>query len=166
MPESPENFARLRSMANEIVKRLHTIPALDHGKIFQFQDYHGFSKTRLPEDFLQKVLALHGETKENMQIEIVGVHADLTNEVHKHENSDAFVVILGLHTNFAEPFNAQAYKNNHWEFVTEGQEIEIPRGTPHGFTVAVNAGSLFFLSIQTPPIVDEHGTDDYVKVIS
>lgn len=166
MTDPAKNFGRLRSMAKEILARLHDVPALDHAKIFQFQDYHGFSKTRLPDDFLNKVLALCGETKDNMQIEIVGVHADLTNEVHKHENSDAFVVVLGKHENFSEPFNAQTYKNNHWEFVSEGQEIEIPRGTPHGFTVAMNGGNLFFLSIQTPPIVDEHGTDDYIKVLS
>lgn len=167
MLESPEKqMSRLRAMAQEIVGRLHNIPALDHGKIFHFEDYHGFSKTRLPEDFYSKVLALHGETPENMQIEIVGVHADLTDEVHVHEKSDAFIIVLGLQTNFAKPFNAQAYIGGQWQFVEEGMEIEIPRGTPHGFTVALNGGALFFLSIQSPPIVGEDGVDDYVKVIS
>lgn len=157
-------FEKLRSISKDIIEQLKNIPATDHGKTFAFQDYHGFSKTRLPNNMLEPLLQKHAEKKENLQIEIVGVHADLTDEVHIHRKSDAFVVILGRTTNFAEPFSAQGYMKNEWQFVDEGQEIEIPRETPHGFTVSANGGNLFFLSIQSPPIVGEDGTDDYTKV--
>lgn len=154
----------LKVITKNIIESLKGIPASKHAEFFSFQDYHGFSKSRLPDSLLEKVLASSGLAKEQVQIEIVGVSSDLSDEVHLHEESDAFVVVLGPNTNFPEPSKASSFLNNVWVPISEDQEIKIPKGTPHGFTVS-DGGSLYFLSVQSPPIVDEHGEDDYVKIV-
>jgi mannose-6-phosphate isomerase-like protein (cupin superfamily) len=161
--EPTSSFEKLRGISTDILDKLKKTPAEEHSRLLSFQDYHGFSKTRLPDDVLEEVLSGAGLTNEQLQVEIVGVNSDLTHEVHLHKESDAYVIVLGRGTNFEGPKNAKQFQGGKWIEVSENQEIQIPKGTPHGFTVE-DGGVLYFLSLQLPPIVDEQGDDDYVPV--
>lgn len=128
-----------------------------------FEDYHGFQKSRLPSSVLAKVLLSRGLTEADVQIEVVRADRDLTSEVHYHEAAAAYITILGAELGFENPQGGRYFLEHAWHLAIPGQEIPIEAGVPHGFTVDAG-GRLYFLSVQSPPIVRENGHDDYFKV--
>lgn len=132
------------------------------GRTLEFVDYHGFQKSRFSEDLLNEMLRPFHCTADDVQVEFIHVTSDLTDEVHYHEGSIAFVYVLGATEGFAEPQDAIAYKDGAWIAMKQGEWWMIPPKTVHGFSV-LPGGELYFLSVQTPPIV--HGTsDDYHRM--
>lgn len=125
-------------------------------------DYHGFLKSRLPEEFLASVLDPFNLTADDVQIEVVEVTKDLSHEVHYHEAAYAYCVGMGEKYHVAPPQKAKAFLNDHWFSFNDGDSVEIPQRVKHGFTIE-EGGILNFLSVQAPPIVG-HGHDDYVRV--
>jgi quercetin dioxygenase-like cupin family protein len=125
-------------------------------------DYHGFAKSRLPEEFQKKVLWSYKLTPSEVQIEVIKVTTDLRHEIHYHAEAFAYVVGLGSREHLPEPRGASVYLGHSWKSFAAGEKLEIPAGTNHGFTVE-EGGELWFLSIQTPPIVDGQGRDDYYR---
>ncbi len=106
-----------------------------------------------------KLLKPFGYEPNQLQIEIVQVNQDLSDQVHYHQFSHAFIYVLSNENNFPDPINALAYTNDQWESISKHYHSLISPNTPHGFTVKQN-GLLYFLSVQTPPIVHD-GFDDY-----
>lgn len=127
------------------------------------KDYHGFEKGRIPSEALETIAARYAVTAEELQVELVRVTKDLSDEVHVHHHSRAYCIILGKQEGLETPRDAFAYIDNQWSSVREGEAINIPPQTAHGFTVK-RGGILYFLSVQTPPIEDGHGHDDYERV--
>ncbi len=123
-------------------------------------DYHGFGKWRFPKKLTKHALGGMNLDVDKLQVEIIRVTTDLRHEVHLHKEAYAVTIVLGNWHHFLNPLFAQAYIGEQWEEVAENQVINIPPHTPHGFTVN-GKGVLYFLSIQTPPIVGDDGRDDY-----
>ncbi|HYO56139.1 hypothetical protein [Archangium sp.] len=126
-------------------------------------DYHGFAKVRIPGEKLDPIAARHGADGQDIQAEIVGVMCDLSREGHVHKNAWAYCTVLGAKEHFEQVRGGYVRKWNEWMPVKSGDVIDIPPGTPHTFSVAPG-GTLYFLSVQSPPIVDEHGEDDYYQI--
>lgn len=147
----------LKLIANEILSVL--IRDKDIPKNLVFIDYHGFAKSYLPENLVSNLLKSFGYNAEQLQIEIVRVNSDLTDQIHYHQFSHAFICVLSQENNFPDPESAFAFKNNKWQAISENFQLLIPPNTPHGFTVS-HSGQLYFLSVQTPPIVN-NSFDDY-----
>lgn len=152
----------LKEIADKVLENLRQLPADEMKAIVNMGDYHGFLKSRLPEEFLSSILSPFNLTSKDVQIEVVEVATDLTHEVHYHEHSFAYCVCMGEEYHVKAPEKAKAYLVDHWAPVQDKDIVEIPAGTPHGFTIE-EGGTLTFLSVQAPPIVhDNH--DDYIRI--
>lgn len=128
---------------------------------YVFQNYHDFEKYLVPEDMYFQLTRSLGYPSKQLQVEIVKVDKDLTNQVHYHKHADAYIYILGSNQGFPNAAQAFRYKDTHWQQIHSDQKFIIPHGEPHGFTVTTN-GILYFLSIQTPPISSEEYDDYYL----
>ena len=158
-----QKLVELKSVANAVVEQLRKMPEDEVHKTFAMIDYHGFEKARFPEAFLEELAKLKNLNAREIQLEVVHVARDLTHEIHYHRSSSAVTTILGPEEKFSAPKLGKAFLTDHWFDVNVGDVVEIPAGTPHGFTVE-EGGSLYFLSIQSPPIVKETGEDDYTAI--
>lgn len=127
-------------------------------------DYHGFWKTRLPEDFLRSILAPYPLQPSELQIEIVKVDRDLTGEIHYHTHAHAVIYTLGEAEGVEDAARALAYGGDAWRQIQSGEEVNVPPGTAHGFSVEPG-GTLWFLSVQAPPIVGHQESDDYHRLV-
>jgi mannose-6-phosphate isomerase-like protein (cupin superfamily) len=126
-------------------------------------DYHGFEKGRIPSGALEAIASKYSVTPDELQAEFVSVTKDLSDEVHIHHNSRAYCIILGEKEGLAPPKDGYVFLNDKWFPARADETIDIPPKTKHGFTVKP-AGILHFLSVQTPPIEDNHGHDDYERI--
>ncbi len=153
----------LGQIANSVLLKLKGLSESERERIVQMNDYHGFLKSRLPEDFLQDILLPFQLTPNDVQIELAVVNTDLSNEIHYHAVSSAYNVILGEEYKFPNPRKAKVYLNDKWSEIKAGDIIKFPPNTRHGFTVEED-GEFFFLSVQNPPIVNTGGSDDYHKI--
>jgi hypothetical protein len=125
--------------------------------------YHGFYKYRFSKEFLKEIQILQGLDLDLIQIELIGVQSDLRHEIHYHEHSAAYVMVVGELEHLPTARNAFAYcgwpEDKGWEPIDSTQALEIPQRTRHGFTVE-EGGILYFISVQSPPITGA-GYDDY-----
>lgn len=131
--------------------------------MFEFTNYHGFGKARFPHGIIADLLSSYGFTTKDVQVELVFVNSDLTREVHLHVDTNAYCVVMGKDVHYPNPDLARTYRDGKWIPLKAGDELAIPTGTKHGFTVN-NGGVLYFLSVQSPPIVREDGHEDYVRL--
>jgi len=132
-------------------------------KDISLRDYHGFMKGLIPNSTLEEISKKLDVDPKSIQAELVRVHQDLSKEIHLHKQSHALCIILGGGEHLSNPKHAFALKNGKWMGVSKGDVFNIPPGTSHGFTVE-DGGILYFLSIQSPPIENADGSDDYVKL--
>lgn len=144
----------LRQICERVIAAFRADKSL--GKSIALHDYHGFQKTRIPSRILKSEY-----DDDLLQAELVEVTADLTHEVHRHAAAHAYCYILGEKEGFPDPTRGFAFMNDAWKRVQAGDIVDIPPGTAHGFTVT--AGTLHFLSIQSPSI-ERAGHDDYEKL--
>ncbi len=160
MPQ--QNSPNLEIIANQVLEKFSSELGPQIIKDLTFIDYHGFGKSRLTEDFLNALLNSLNYNAKELQVEIVRVESDLTDQVHYHQFSNAFICVLSARNNFPDPIGALTYQNDDWIEIDQDYSLLIPRNTLHGFSVKPN-GMFYFLSIQTPPISgDNH--DDYHKI--
>ncbi|MDB5189176.1 MAG: hypothetical protein JWL82_133 [Parcubacteria group bacterium] len=163
---SPDSGFHLYSPVTDVFRRivddfLWLLEGNRKLRTLEMVDYHGFSKVRLPEDVVEAVTQMHGKHSTDVQAELVAVHTDLSHEIHLHRNSCAYNVVLGKRDGFPNAKGAKVFLRDRWLDIRAGDQVEIPHGTTHGFTVKPG-GLLYFLSVQTPPIVSTEGEDDYV----
>jgi hypothetical protein len=128
---------------------------------FTFSSFHGFLKSGFPVGTLEPLLRAFGVSAHQVQIEVAGVLEDLTHEVHIHRRTEAHVTCVGENFGLPNPSGAYAFLNYRWTPLNPGDTLEIPPGVEHGFTVDPG-GCLYFLSVQSPPIVSESGEEDYI----
>ena len=126
----------------------------------KLKDYHGFDKGIIPLLELQKITNKYNISPKEIQAELISVKKDLSNEIHKHKESHAYVNILGNSENVPTPNKAYVFLKDAWFEVKEGEITDIPPNTLHGFTIKPR-GTLYFLSVQSPPIKRTDGHDDY-----
>ena len=160
------NIRALLRVAHLIVDDMRwSGPDFVNRKIRSMENYHGFGKFTWSSGYLRfwcehdRYFAPRNINPTTIQAELVMVERDLSHEIHYHEKSLAYVVCLGHLEHLPNPVGARTYRNGAWRVIVAGERIIIPPSMPHGFTVEPG-GILFFLSVQTPPIIGE-GTDDY-----
>jgi hypothetical protein len=147
----------------EIAERVLSFLTLPHEYVSSnYPGYHGFGKVRFVDEQLREWCNGLDIDSSDYQVELVRVDGDLTQETHRHNKSTAFVVVLGPAHGFPIPENFLALLDWQWVPISAGEKIEISPGTAHGFTVKPGeSGGGYFLSVQTPPIVNARGEDDY-----
>jgi hypothetical protein len=141
---------------SEQLQRYHSI-----ARDAQYTEYHRSRKYRLP-DLLVELAAKRAHTDpKKLQAEIVSIGLDFVDQMHLHRDAYAFCRVLGERHGAYDPIDAEfcVGRMARWEPATVGRIIDIPPGTPHDF----RASQLYFLSVQTPPIVGA-GRDDYELV--
>ena len=77
--------------------------------------------------------------------DMVTIAAHSTSEVHRHNRSETVIYILAG--------EGRALVGEQWYDVHSGDRVLIGKGVFHGFATAGSA--LEFLSVQSPPILDE-----------
>jgi len=159
------SFKMFTELQSTTLLALRHLPPGELLFLLDFQDYHGFEKSRVPESLYQDALTRLNVRSEDVQVEIVRVARDLTQAVHRHNRSMAIVSILGPKEHLPEAVSARGYLGSTWFRISSGESKLIPPTTPHGFTVREN-GILYFLSIQSPPIISGNGEDDYEPLTS
>jgi len=132
-------------------------PETVHEIILQMVNYHGFGKYRFSKEISGAMSRYQGD----VQAELIRVNGDLSHEVHYHEKSRAYVACLGVEESLPNPIRATALIYD-GVYCHSGSVFDIPPGMVHGFTVK-RGGILYFLSVQTPPIVGG-GHDDYHRI--
>jgi len=150
----------LRAISADLIASIQGLSKGRFDELFSMKDYHGFIKSRFPDEMLRATLKPYGYTPETIQIGLVQVDTDLSNEIHFHKKAHAYTVVLGEGEHVEGPRDGLIYKDGVWSDAVPHQEIDIPPGTPHTFSVKPG-GTLTFLSVQTPPIEDTAGHDDY-----
>lgn len=149
----------LRTAAEEIRDVLRTRNAVEiRAYVSLMRDYHGFDKVGLS-DSLINVPSLRDVPPDKVQVELVRVNRDLSDKIHHHDNSDAYVIGLGPQEHLVEARYGIVYKVNYWTPFRTGDRVAIPKGMSHGFSLRNHVGILYFLSIQSPPISGEDHDD-------
>jgi quercetin dioxygenase-like cupin family protein len=77
--------------------------------------------------------------------DMVSIAPHSASEVHRHNRSETVIFILAG--------EGRALVGNEWLDVRKGDRVLIGKGVFHGFATAGSA--LEFLSVQSPPILDE-----------
>lgn len=151
----------LPEIAKAILARFETIPVEEQVYLLKFIDYHGFQKSRLPDDLVNPLIISFGLHAKDLQAEIIEVTTDLSTELHYHQMSVAYIQVLGPREHFPAPKDASVFQGGQWLALQTNDALLIPPKAVHGFTVKPG-GHLCFLSLQTPPI-EKAGKDDYHK---
>ena len=150
---SKELIAWLRERSDEEVRTL----------LANMKEYHGFPKTRLPEDVISSLLKAHRLLPKKMQIELVRVPTDLSHKAHKHMRARAFISILGRKEHLSELKSEEGFAYiGLWLKVKSGDMFDVLPGTVHTFAAKLGMG-FEFLSVQTPPI--ENGVNDDFELV-
>jgi hypothetical protein len=132
------------------------------------KEYHGFGKADFNGDWVEEILARHGLGREEIQVDIIYLWTDLTDQIHQHHKSRAEIYVLGEREHLPNPMTAEAYLKGRWHRVFAGNTLGVSPSEPHGFRIpgvvrkelsAAN-DKLYFLSLQNPPIVTAE-YDDY-----
>jgi mannose-6-phosphate isomerase-like protein (cupin superfamily) len=109
-------------------------------------------KTRVFKGF-EIVDSLDGRLNRDVEISFVKLKEMGQYPQHVHNNSDAYFIIVNGRAVF---LSGKERKE-----ISKGEKIDVPRGTPHGFEL-LDGDSFEFISIQSPPIKDEHtGEEDF-----
>ncbi len=159
----------LRDAARELRVRMRQFDPEEAGTLIKgFGLYEGFEKSRIPRCYLEEIKALRSVIDlNNIQAELVRVPSgSKTDKPHYHKKSDAYVICLGYQDRMPDPCHALRYYcrvggHDHWLPFAVNEEIAIPRGSHHGFCIKPG-GTLYFLSVQSPPISSEHHNDFHI----
>lgn len=131
-----------------------------------YVNYHNFSKSRLPFYWYQDLLNVMNLTTDDVLVEIVKVDGNHNDELHYHKISHALCIILGPQTGFNNCYSATIIKDS--DIITSEEDLEVyfPSFCKHTFNVANSKkmGSLYFLSIQSPPLLTKTKDDFYLVV--
>jgi mannose-6-phosphate isomerase-like protein (cupin superfamily) len=151
----PVGMNQLRELSDLIIRNFRAISKSEFNSLLNMQDYDGFKKSSLPESFIGPLLEALRIEPTDVQVELIQVERDLANEIHFHAHADTFVVILGRRERVEKPWKAFAFqRRGGWIMLSAGDKLEIPRNTPHGFTVGID-GRLCLLSVLSPPVASE-----------
>jgi len=151
---------QLKSISNQVLGSMRSLPSASLAGMLRMKDYHGFGNSEFPDYFIEPIIRPFNAVLKEVEIRLIHVSTDLSKEIHLHKAATAYITVLGPKTHLPGPVHAFAYLKGKWFPVSEDDTLEIPQCTPHGFTIRGN-GDLYFLSVQSPPLIDEEGNDDY-----
>lgn len=164
--------ADIKTLKNITLDVIHSIYGMSKKEREEFintlkramEEYHHFQKGRFPQEYVEETIRPYDLQYQDVQMELVHVAGDLSEETHLHEDINAIVVLLGEEVGLPAPLYAEAFLGKlPWFEFLPGDILQIPTGTVHGFT-AKSGGSFYFLSVQSPWLLRPDGYDDYKKV--
>lgn len=113
------------------------------------------TKNKISAEGFEIVESIDGRVDKNVEISHVRITSEGQYPQHIHRKSDAYFIVTNV---IGEVYYLSGKKKT---LIKNGDRIEIPRGTPHGFDTTPGA-ILEFISIQSPPITDEEtGEHDF-----
>lgn len=151
-------FKRRWDSGNSIMRRLE--------KDIRYEEYHNFWKCRLPLSWYQEVLELLHLSEDDLLVEVARIKGNHAKDLHYHKISHAICIILGLNTGFnSVPYDSAVQINSEFINAYEDLECYFPVGCHHTFYGSVNdksdSGDLYFISIQSPPLLTKDNDDFY-----
>lgn len=134
-----------------------------HMSELDYTYYHNFSKTRLPFYWYEDLLKMLDLTTDDVLVEIAKVEGNHTNDLHYHKISHALCIILGPQTGFNDCYFGEIVKDNKVIRSYEELECYFPSFCKHTFNAPFSdtTGALYFLSIQSPPLLTRTRDDFY-----
>jgi mannose-6-phosphate isomerase-like protein (cupin superfamily) len=100
--------------------------------------------------------SIDGRQDDDVEVSLVRISKEGPHPQHIHYNSDAHLVITSGRAIFLSGTTRTEMKT--------GDRIDVPREMPHGFEIPVGS-HIVFVSLQSPPIKDEHtGEEDFYIV--
>jgi mannose-6-phosphate isomerase-like protein (cupin superfamily) len=101
--------------------------------------------------------SIDGRPDKDVEVSLVRLMDKGQYPQHVHHKSDAYFIIVSG--------TAVLLSGTERSAVSPGDRVDIPRGKPHGFELA-EGHALEFISIQSPPIKDEHSGEEDFHLIS
>ena len=131
-----------------------------------YEEYHNFWKCRLPLGWYSDILKFLNISSDDLLIEVARVKGDHAEDLHYHRISHAICIILGPTTKFPEVKDGYVIINNKSYKGYEDLECYFPTDCLHTFHGGVphetnKDGSLYFISIQSPPLLTKDNDDFY-----
>ena len=132
-----------------------------------WEDYHNFSKVRLPLSWYDDLLINKEWTTDDVLVEIARVEKDNADKLHYHKLSHALCIILGPKTGFPKCSRGTVQLHNQRYQALINKEFYFPQNCPHTFHGGIETkdnpkGYLYFLSIQSPPLLTKNNDDFYL----
>lgn len=128
-------------------------------KDFDYTEYHNFWKCRFHKDRYQDILNLYNRTDNDVLVEIVRVKGDHTKDLHYHKISHAFCIILGKEVGLKSPDGFVQIEDTIIK-AKENDDYYFPTNCKHTFHGGHN--DLYFLSVQSPPLLSKDNDDFYI----
>ena len=100
--------------------------------------------------------SLDGRQNPLVEVSLVRLLKEGQYPQHIHDKSDAYFIISKGKAIFLSGQDKSE--------MVEGDRKEIPRGTPHGFEIS-DGQTFEFISLQSPPIKDEHTGDEDFRLV-
>jgi mannose-6-phosphate isomerase-like protein (cupin superfamily) len=124
---------------------------------FKYIDYHNFYKAYVPEWLYKNILEFYEFNTEDVLVEIARVHGDHAKDLHYHKIAHAFCIILGESVGVSSTGSVQI-----GDSITKtqaGEDFYFPTGCHHTFYGEEK--DLYFLSVQSPPLLTKDNDDFY-----
>ena len=131
-----------------------------------YEEYHNFWKCRLPLNWYDEVLVALGLEPSELLVEVARIKGNHAKDLHYHKISHAICIVLGNKTGFGKtPWDSAVQIDNEVMVVHEDMECYFPTGCKHTFYGSASdesdEGDLYFISIQSPPLLTEENDDFY-----
>jgi hypothetical protein len=131
-----------------------------------YEEYHNFWKCRLPITWYYEILGLLNLDKQDLLVEVARIKGNHAKDLHYHKISHAICIILGETTGFLKtPWDSAIQIDTEIKTAHENMECYFPTGCKHTFygstSDTAKTGDLYFLSIQSPPLLTEDNDDFY-----
>jgi len=131
-----------------------------------YEEYHNFWKCRLPVDWYSDVMDTLNLGTHDLLVEVARVKGNHAKDLHYHKISHAICIVLGSKTGFnVTPYDSAVQIKEHIEFAYEDLECYFPPKCKHTFYGSIHdesdEGDLYFISIQSPPLLTEENYDFY-----
>ena len=135
-------------------------------QVVGYTEYHNFWKVRLPYHWYSDVMKTLDLTMDDLLVEVARIKGNHAKDLHYHKISHAICIVLGEKTGFnPTPYDSAVQINKEIEFAYEDLECYFPTGCYHTFYGSIHDqgddGDLYFISIQSPPLLTEENDDFY-----
>ena len=131
-----------------------------------YTEYHNFWKCRLPYHWYSDLLEMLDLDKDDLLVEVARIKGNHAKDLHYHKISHAICIVLGENSGFTKtPWDSAVQIDGEVMIAHEDMECYFPTGCKHTFYGSASdnsdLGDLYFISIQSPPLLTEENDDFY-----
>lgn len=131
-----------------------------------YTEYHNFWKCRLPLSWYKGILDTLYIDPEDLLVEVAKVKGNHAKDLHYHKISHAICIVLGPETGFPPCYYGSVVIDRQISPSDENLECYFPTMCEHTFHGGISTednedGSLYFISIQSPPLLTKENDDFY-----